>query len=60
MLEIKFANHPHTRFNFYSIIGCETKAGCQNLKYNLLNQNHNDKICACGNIGNIQANIFFM
>ena len=40
ILQVKFVNHPCVKFNFENIIDCKTEAGCQNLMYNLLNQNH--------------------
>ena len=39
ILEVEFANCHQAKFNFFDIVGCHTKAGCQNLMYNLLSQN---------------------
>ena len=42
MLEVKLAFDLYVKFNFYDIVGQETKAGCPNLTYNLLNRNLNN------------------
>ena len=47
---MKFTNHPQPKFDFYDIVGCNAKAGCQNFMYNLLSQ-------TWGNMRNIQGNI---